>query len=384
MPHGRKTITPKHRLEYTLFRCAETTLRCLPVRFVYHLGRLTGRLAHKLTPKRRSQVLRNLRLAYGSEKTSRELEKITHEVYQRTGANFLCSLRVPFLSDRQLSTHLELSGLDELQETAKKSGVVLVTCHMGNWEILPQALDSLESSLAVGTHYRALNNQLIDNVIQRRRKRRGLRLFAKASSTYQMTTFVRDGGILGILADQKVGSRGFAGTFFGRPTTSSPLPHLIAARSHARLISLHCETIGPAKWRACFHPISEVSGQACADAVEKSWRSSPEDVFWFEERWRLRGPHPLAFLKKISPHLTTPRPLNVLRINHTPLPDDIPAELLSFKDVNFTLETLSPTDIQTLKNLLHHPDAPIDLIIAPKDSRKLLKPHLDKVYLLEG
>ena len=59
--------------------------------------------------------------------------------------------------------------------------------------------------LELGTHYRPLNNALINAVVERRRRRRGLELFAKRSSTHRLSSFVRGGGAMGILADQRVG-----------------------------------------------------------------------------------------------------------------------------------------------------------------------------------
>jgi len=166
---------------------------------------------------------------------------------------------------------------------------------MGNWELLAQANDLVLSNLAEpilgGTHYRPLNNPPLNRLIERRRKRRGARLFSKRTSLHTLTAFLREGNLIAILADQRVGKRGKVCQFFNLPTDSSPLPELLAKRSGATILSLHCRTTGPGKWELALSEVYGRDTQSCMNALEKAWRSSPEDVFWFQDRWRYQIKH---------------------------------------------------------------------------------------------
>jgi hypothetical protein len=255
-------------------------------------------------------------------------------------------MKIPFLKDEEILRHVGFVGLDALERETEKGGIVLVSPHMGNWELLAQVLFLTPNKITVGTHYRPLNNSLINAVVERRRKRRGLKLFAKQASTHKLTGFVREGGALAILVDQRVGSRGAPSVFFGRPATSSPLPHLIAKRGKGQLIGMHSRTVGTCRWEVHFNHIETMSAQACAENIEQAWRSSPEDVFWLEDRWRIQGREPLKFLEKFGDDHGVSRPLRLVNLTNFPSPLDFPADLLSEEsaELDFTLNDKELTE----------------------------------------
>jgi len=350
----------------------------------FKVGEFVGRVAHRLIPSRRRQVIRNLTYAFGDEKSQVELEELAAEVFERSGANFLSSMRIPFLSDEDILKHLTFVGLDDLVREGKKGGLVLVSPHMGNWELLAQAVFLTGGKVRVGTHYRPLNNSLINAVVERRRKRRGLQLFPKQASTHRLTSYVREGGALGILADQRVGSRGAAGVFFGRPTTCSPLPHLIAKRGKGQLVGLVCETIGACQWEVRFLHISEISAQACADSLETAWRRSPADVFWFEDRWRIQGKDPLKFLEKYREENGVTRPLRIVNLADGDGALSLPEWLVTqeVKELDFQLKDRAI--MEELDRISDQGPVAPDVYICPTEHRTRLKKLSRKTQILSA
>ena len=369
--------TFSHRLEYCAYRIFEWMLKMISLETIFKLGEFAGRILYRYNSIRRYQVNRNLRLAFGDEKSHSEISQLAAEVFERTGANFLTSLKIPFLNDAQILARLHFEGLDDFFATTSKGGIVMVSPHMGNWELLAQAIFLIDGDFKVGTHYRPLNNSLINAVVERRRRRRGLELFAKRSSTHRLSSFVREGGAMGILADQRVGARGAACLFFGRPTTCSPLPHLIAKRGKGLLISLSCETVGIARWKISFRPIPTISAQACADSIEQDWRRSPVDVFWFENRWRLQGNDPLAFLEKYKTDLKIPRPLRAVNLarQEKKLPYSKRLITQEHHEVDFNQSDQSLRE--RLNEISNRGATPVDVFLAPHS-------QLDRVKKLSG
>lgn len=379
-----KSPTLTHRLEYCAYSAFEWILRKMSLETVFRLGEFAGRAVHRFNPRRRLQVARNLRFAFGDEKSHLEIKELAAETFERNGANLLTSLKIPFLSDDEILKRLHFEGLNDLLEATDKGGIVMVSPHMGNWELMAQAIFLAGGKFKVGTHYRPLNNSLINAVVERRRKRRGLKLFAKKTSTHRITGFVREGGAMGILADQRVGSRGAPCLFFGRPTTSSPLPHLVAKRGKGLLIGISCETVGLARWKISFRHIPEISAQACADSIEQDWRRSPADVFWFEDRWRIRGPKPLDFLNKYRDEQDVPRPLRAINLS-----SDVNALPFSSKLIS---QEHNPVDFKTndyaLKNQLEKISSggpsPVDLLISPRSQKSRIRKLIGKLLVLSS
>ncbi len=381
MTDSKKT-TMRHRIEYLVYRGFEVIIKHLSLETTYKAGELIGRIAFRFAQERRGKLMRNLRRAYGDEKTNAQLTKLSAEIFERNGANFLSSLRVPFLEDEDILKHVEFSGLDNFLVAAKRGGIVLVVPHMGNWELLAQALFLTKEKIRVGTHYRPLNNTLINGIIKRRRKKRGLVLFAKQDSTLRLTNFVREGGVLGILADQRVGGRGAAGVFFGRPTTCSPLPHLVAKRGKAQLISLHCETIDSCRWKISFDLINEATAQACADTIENAWRASPADVFWFEDRWRLQGSKPLEFLSKYPEDHGIKRPLRMVCLGIPAIEISIPGDLITIESHSVELNSRDKDLKKTLIEISNTGRVPVDVFCCPSDEVKRLKSLAGKILVM--
>jgi len=380
--NASKKPTLRHRSEYLVYRGFEVIIKRLSLETTFKAGEFIGKIAYRFAKGRKGKLLRNLRRAYGDEKTTAELTDLSAEIFERNGANFFSSLRVPFLSNEEILKHVELSGLNDFLEAAERGGIVLVVPHMGNWELLAQALFLTKDQIRVGTHYRPLNNTLINAIIKRRRKKRGLVLFAKQDSTLRLTNFVREGGILGILADQRVGSRGAPGVFFGRPTTCSPLPHLVAKRGKARLVALHCETIASCRWKIFFEFINEATAQACADSIEKAWRTSPADVFWFEDRWRLQGTKPLGFLSKYPEDHRVTRPLRLVCLGMPPINLSLPGDLITVESDPLDLNIRDKDLRETLIEISHKGRVPVDAFCCPSSETKRIKKLAGKILVI--
>jgi KDO2-lipid IV(A) lauroyltransferase len=140
----------------------------------------------------------------------------------------------------------------------------------------------------IGAFYRPLNNPLLNERVLAQRETDGTHLFSKRDSLHHVTGFLRAGGLIGILADQRVGKQGELVRFFGRLTRASPLPSLMIRRSKSHVLTLSLITDAPGKWRVRYHSVSPPFKTAdCMAALELAMRASPLDVFWLQERWKI-------------------------------------------------------------------------------------------------
>ena len=291
----RTQSKPSDWLFYGAYRLVEFLLKLLDVTTAFSLGEFLGRVAYRLPLEHRNTVIRNLRLAYRDGKSRDEIEALAERVFELTGANLVSSIRIPFLTDEKIEQIAHVSNLELLPELeGRENGMVILIPHMGNWELLAQTIGIFTRVLSGtkgGTHYRPLNNAPLNKLIERRRKKRGIVLFSKQTSLHNLVSFLREGNGLAILADQRIGRRGTICNFFGLPTDCSPLPALLAKRSGAAILTLHCKTVGHARWELALSRVVGRDTQACMTALEEAWRSSPEDVFWFQDRWRYQIKH---------------------------------------------------------------------------------------------
>lgn len=256
---------------------------------VFRFGEALGGIAWHFMPFRQRVILRNLRIAFYGEYDLPTLRLMARETFRRTSGNLLSALH---------SAHADVAGIDaritmknpELLESAltRSPGIVLMPSHMGNWEVLTRINTKFPPGHKSGAFYRPLNNPLLDARVLAQRENDGTQLFSKRDSFHLVTGFLREGGILGILADQRVGHQGEVVRYFGRLTRASPLPSLMARRSKSEMLSMSVRTVAPGKWEICYHPVNRPFKTAdCMLAIENALKESPIDVFWFQERWKV-------------------------------------------------------------------------------------------------
>jgi KDO2-lipid IV(A) lauroyltransferase len=277
------------RLEYLAYRGLEGAIGVLPAGFAARLGEVLGGASYHFLRKRRQTVLRNLRIVFAGEKSRGEIELLAREVFRRTGSNLVASLHTATVDREGLERSVEVVGLDTFEAAVREGrGVVVVLAHMGNWELLAQQFPLIIPAGYKGaTVYRPLNNPLLNKRVEDTRAQAGTGLFSKKDSPLAMTAFLREGGVLGMLSDQRAGNAGEIIPFMGRLTSCTPLPSIFARRTHARVMGVSLTTLSAGRWRLRFHELKgEPTTAGCMALLEELIRTSPSDVFWLQDRWR--------------------------------------------------------------------------------------------------
>lgn len=301
MPTGKKKRSIwKSKAEYFLFRIVEGAIQLLPPRFADALGVLLGKIAYYLVPSRRRIVERNFRIAW--ELQEDELRHATKLCMETCGANLLGGVRCGKMSDAEIAQCVEIEGAEILQEAARAGkGVIVALAHMGNWEILARLGPLVKPGNKFGAYFRPLDNPFMNQLIARRRTRNGMTLFSKENSFGQAASFLREGGILGILSDQNAGKAGEYCTFFGRNTSCSPLPSLLHKRTDAPVFFASVARLGIARWKVVIHQHDHhADTPSIMQGIEKALRVSPVDGFWLQDRWKIVTRWPLLPMSRKS------------------------------------------------------------------------------------
>ena len=283
------------RLEYGIYLTFEKVIGLLSPRAACRVGGWFGVLVGRLSARHRRIVERNLRIAFAGEKSPAELAELAHEVFRRAGANLIASLCTASLDPKALDRVVEVEDLNVLTDAlAAGKGVIGVLAHMGNWEALAQKFPQvMPPGVKAGDIYRRLSNPLLDARMMITRQRTGLQLFEKSGNPLALASFLRAGGGLGIVSDQRALGIGEIVPFFGRLTACTPLPAVLARRTGARVVGISVKTLEPGKWRIKFHPlIGEPTTENCMKALEAVMRESPADVFWLQDRWKVNHRKP--------------------------------------------------------------------------------------------
>jgi hypothetical protein len=176
--------------------------------------------------------------------------------------------------------------------------------HMSNWELYAQVCFQRPET-SFGTVYQALRNPYLDELINRDRRRLGVKTFNRKIGFEAVIALLREPGSVGILVDQSAGHSGIWMPFFNRLGSTSPLAATLAIRTNSAVVPAAIYTSGFARWRVVFEdeipydPSNPEQLTANINAVlERQIRRSPVDWFWVHNRWKTPWPHLLIARQK--------------------------------------------------------------------------------------
>ncbi len=308
---------------YLLYRAGVAAMRLVPLRAIFLLGEILGFVAWILSRKYRRLAQRNLRIAFGNEKSPAELRRLTRRHFQRLGANLLSSAKLGTMPLDEIAACVTLENENAMHDQLRAGrGVALVLSHLGSWELFAQVFPHHFGYVRISTVFQALGNRYIDADVRRLRARSGVELFDRRDGFQGPIELLRGGGIVGVLADQHAGDHGLWTPFFGRLASTTPLPALLAKRTRAAVISAALYTSGRGRWRMVFTPaldtpddsVSTLTAKANA-VIADQIRTAPEDWFWVHNRWKTPRPNFLLPKYKRGVYLpagTTLKPFRIL------------------------------------------------------------------------
>jgi lipopolysaccharide heptosyltransferase II len=298
---------------YLLYRAGSAIASALPLPVLFVFGEFLGFCAWIVLGNYRHLAQRNVAIAFGSEKSTRELRRLVRQHFQRLGGNLLCSIKLGVMPLEKMAARIEVENLDVIHRQLRAGRpAVLILSHLSNWELFAHFLPKYIGYVRNSTIYQRLGNRFIDEHVRRVRARAGVEMFDRKEGFEKAIKLLREGGAIGILSDQHSGDSGVWVPFFGRLASTSPLPALLAKRTGAALIGVAIYTDGLARWRIVVSPALEVR-QASVDSltvktndlIAAQIRRAPEDWFWVHDRWKM--PQPGFLLARYKRGIYLPR-----------------------------------------------------------------------------
>jgi len=290
----------RHRLEYIGLRIGLGIIDSLPFNVTARIAGGLASLWYRLDGRRRRIALENIERS-GVAADAREASRIARRSFRHLLLVVLESLRTGrFFDAANWRERVELDipeATRALIETADQ-GIILVSGHLGNWEVAAQLLSYLKPLTGIT---RAMNNPLVERLFLERKPRNRFTLTPKHdANSGRLFEVLKRGEVLALLVDQHARRRGMMIDFFSRPAsthTSHALLHLV---TRAPLVFGYCVRVGPGPMtfklvagpplrhpptgdrEADVRAILEALGRQLEDAI----RAYPEQYLWVHRRWR--------------------------------------------------------------------------------------------------
>lgn len=246
LSNNKDINTPEgSRLALRLVEILTWPLAWLPPRLGLAFGALGGRLSYRLWKRRRRIAVANLEMikANGSLPADLPVEATARACFANMGRAAWEAVRFyhrglePFMKYCRVEEGREYLEEALAESRREERGLMLVTGHMGSWEImchyLPRVFDCTLNIVGRDT-----GKPLADALIRRLRTLGGNGFISKKGGAREMIAVLRSGGVLGTLIDQAVigNHPGAPVPFLGREATTNLGPHRLARRAGCSVI----------------------------------------------------------------------------------------------------------------------------------------------------
>lgn len=288
---------------YRLLKLLVWTLGRLPVPVADFFASLLGLIWFRVDSRHRNVTLENLRFAFGREMSREHIEILAKQIFKNIASiPFEVAWSCKFDREGFLS-HFTIKGIEHVESAhAKGRGVIVVTCHMGNFEMLIPAIE--ETGFKGYAIYRKMDFDPLERLIRNIRQRFSVTMIPMRGASKKIDEILSQGGVVGTLLDQNVDwYKGVFVDFFGRPACTNNGLASLAMRSKAPVVPMYTVRRNR-KYVIEFLPEIpledtgdkirdiEANTQNYTSAVESVVRKYPDQYFWVHNRWKTKNACP--------------------------------------------------------------------------------------------
>lgn len=287
----------RHKLEFGAFKFLQWLLLLLPWGYVRRAGSALGFVSYYLMRKRRMITLDNLRNAF-PERSEDELRTIAKGSFRSYGIALFEFFWFPNITHDLLDRVLQKKHLHVLKEYAESGkGVVLLTGHFGNWELLALGAAHLVQ-VSVAVIVQAQSNEYFDKEINKNRTMFGNRVVPMGISVREIIRTLHEGGVVAMATDQSGPREGVFVDFFGRSVATHQGPAVFGLKCKAPLLFCFSMRRPDGTYDVEFEeiPMSDLNAYNEANVLELTRRHTavlesyirkyPDQWLWIHRRWK--------------------------------------------------------------------------------------------------
>jgi KDO2-lipid IV(A) lauroyltransferase len=286
---------------YLLARMMMTVICVLPRKMLLSVAKIFGRFAFYVVVRQREKALRNLKQAYGTEKSDEEINTIARKVFENIAQSSVEVWLFRKLKKTDLSELIvNISEVQRYRDVLKENnGLIGITAHIGNWELLPATLACLgfEGGVVARKIYYEPYNRWIVGL----RRSAGVETFYRDESPRRLLKLLKSNKIIGIVPDQNIDSlKGIFVDFFGHLAYTTTAPAKLAIISGAPILPNFLIREDDGRYRIVFKSLirvpKDLSKEEANVLMTRQWMKACEDVIlefpeqwaWMHDRWKTK------------------------------------------------------------------------------------------------
>lgn len=284
------------KLQYPAAKAMVDLIRIMPYPMALSVGRFLGLVGWLLDPFHRKVAEIQMRNALGDAYRP----DLVRKVFMFHGDIVVDAIHYAYMDVEEVRKRVIIEGKEHLDAAlATKKGLMGVTGHLGNWEILTHMNRVIGLEFCVMAEVR--KDPRLESLVDGIRSRSGAVILPPKGKALMLIKELKKGHTIAIVADQR-GKRSdnLYCNFFGLPAPTNPAPAFLALKSDALVMMVYVAKEN-GRYRVCFSEAREASsfGEGKEGIVNlsqfmQSWmetmvRKYPDQWFWLHCRWTRRS-----------------------------------------------------------------------------------------------
>jgi len=287
-------------IEYIPIRFILFFIQLLPYRISVKIGGWLGRGIYYI-PSLKKTVYHGLNLAYANEKSSLEIKKLAKKVFVHFGKLCFEIMKMLRFKQKDIKNHVELVNEEQfLKDFNNNKGMILICCHLGNWELLGAGW--ADAGIHADVIVRPLDNVLLDKYIERMRENFGMHVIPRKEVYKKGLNTIKSGRALVFLMDQNTVTNPQFVSFFGKPASTVTGPAIFAYKFDCPVGLAYDVRVNDSLHRLIYEPITidrtikdrkefvRVHTEKFSAGIENIIRQHPEQWLWLHPRWKTQPP----------------------------------------------------------------------------------------------
>lgn len=281
---------------YTALKVLSFIFSHMPYGMLIALGKGAGKIYYYVAKKQRLRAEETIKECLGY--SDAEANIAIHELCKNLGMTFLEIFAMPSLNRDNIGRYVKIQNREVLDRAlAEKHGVVLVACHMDNWEWLGATLAL--NGYPMSAVEKPQPNRVYSVFMNELRRGAGQEIFSRGTTEILgCARAMKKGRIVGLVADQDGGETGIFVPFLGKMASTPQGPVYFARKFKAPIIPVfilrntdgkgHVLSFGePVVHRDTGNRVEDdyVATLAYSRQVEEMIKKYPNQWIWFQHRW---------------------------------------------------------------------------------------------------
>ncbi|MDP3804794.1 MAG: lysophospholipid acyltransferase family protein [Candidatus Omnitrophota bacterium] len=220
---------------YLLYRLGIFLAKNFPLKFSYKIACLVADAYYSISYNDRRAVIKNINVVLGHTTPDKESRRIARAVFRNFAKYLVDFFRFSKIDEAYIKKFIRVEGIANLDEALSKGkGAVLLSAHIGNWELGASILSLIgypTAAVVLSHKHKKINDFFLEQ--RKMCKVQPIEIGISLKACYKL---LKDNKLLALLGDRDFTGNGLNSEFFGQNTLIPKGPSVFSRRIGSAIV----------------------------------------------------------------------------------------------------------------------------------------------------